>query len=72
MSSSGDLGQQMRSLVESLIERGIRLDEAHEQLERHFLSSVMSICSGNQSRAAAQLQLHRNTLRRKLERHGLL
>ena len=47
MSSSGDLGQQMRSLVESLIERGIRLDEAHEQL-------------------------HRNTLRRKLERHGLL
>lgn len=72
MSRGPTLKQQLDSLVVQMVERGIRLQEAHDQLERCFLAEVMRRHGGNQTRAAEALQVHRNTLRRKLERHDLL
>lgn len=42
------------------------------QVEKPMLIKVMAQCSGNQSKAAQMLGLNRNTLRKKLQEHGLL
>ena len=55
-----------------MVRRGIRLPEAQAQLERAFLDRVLKDCDGNQSRAADALEVHRNTLRRKLREHSLI
>ncbi len=72
MSRKPTLKVRLQELVGDMVKKGIRLQEAHEQLERQFLSEVLSACGGNQSRAAEALEVHRNTLRRKLRQHGLL
>lgn len=59
-------------IVEDMVRRGIRLPEAQAQLERAFLDRVMKDCAGNQTRAAETLEVHRNTLRRKLREHSLI
>ncbi|WP_029463169.1 helix-turn-helix domain-containing protein [Serpentinimonas barnesii] len=41
-------------------------------VEKPLLEVVLGRCQGNQSRAAQWLGLNRNTLRKKLQEHGLL
>ena len=41
-------------------------------VEQPLLQEVMARTRGNQSRAAQWLGLNRNTLRKKLQQHGLL
>lgn len=43
-----------------------------DEIERPLLREVMAWTDGNQSRAAQRLGLSRATLRKKLQRHGLL
>jgi DNA-binding protein Fis len=66
------LKKRLEELVEEMVRRGIQLPEAHDQLDKLFLLEVMRAADGNQSRAAARLEVHRNTLRRKLKAHGLI
>jgi DNA-binding NtrC family response regulator len=54
------------SAVHELINQGIRLDDAREELERLYLERALEVCNGSLTRAASQLGLHRNTLTRKL------
>lgn len=41
-------------------------------VEKPILESVMARAEGNQSQAAEMLGINRNTLRKKLQQHGLL
>ena len=41
-------------------------------VEKPMLTVVMARAEGNQSSAAAMLGINRNTLRKKLQQHGLL
>ncbi|NMM25816.1 MAG: Fis family transcriptional regulator [Glaciimonas sp.] len=41
-------------------------------VEKPMLAVVMARAEGNQSSAAAMLGINRNTLRKKLQQHGLL
>ncbi len=66
------LNKRLEQLVEEMVSKGIQLPEAHHQLEKLFLKQVMAANDGNQSRAAARLDVHRNTLRRKLRAHDLI
>lgn len=66
------LNKRLEELVEEMVGKGIRLPEAHDQLEKLFLRQVMADSEGNQCRAAERLDVHRNTLRRKLRAHGLI
>ncbi len=66
---------QLEGLVAQMVERGILFDEAVGEFEKRFIKRVLERTSGNQSRAAELLGIHRNTLSRKmgeykLERNG--
>jgi DNA-binding NtrC family response regulator len=47
------------------------LKEAMEALERNKILTTLQACGGNQTRAARELGISRNTLLRKLDRYGV-
>jgi DNA-binding NtrC family response regulator len=57
---------QLESLVGTMVERGILLEEAVGEFEKKFIKRVLERFNGNQSRAAKTLGIHRNTLSRKV------
>jgi len=62
---------QLESLVGTMVERGILLEEAVEEFEKKFIKQALEQSGGNQSRAASILGIHRNTLSRKLGEYKL-
>lgn len=66
------LNQRLDKLVGEMVEGGIRLEDALRELETLYLRRVLEETGGNQTRAAELLGIHRNTLRKKLRRCGLL
>jgi Fis family transcriptional regulator len=62
---------QLEALVGQMVERGILLDEAITDFERKFIKRALERANGNQSRAARELGIHRNTLSRKLDEYKL-
>ena len=58
--------EQLESLVDMMVERGILLEEALTEFEKKFIKCVLEDAKGNQSRAAKVLGIHRNTLSRKV------
>jgi len=63
--------EQLESLVGSMVERGILLEEALEEFEKKFIKQALEQSGGNQSRAASILGIHRNTLSRKLDEYKM-
>jgi DNA-binding NtrC family response regulator len=62
---------QLETLVGSMVERGILLEEAVHEFERKFIKYALDQSGGNRSRAASLLGIHRNTLSRKLGEYKL-
>jgi Fis family transcriptional regulator len=62
---------QLEGLVSQMVERGILFDEAVGEFEKRFIKRVLDRVDGNQSRAAHQLGIHRNTLSRKLTEYKM-
>jgi Fis family transcriptional regulator, factor for inversion stimulation protein len=58
--------QSFDGLVEHLMGHGFFLEEAVEILEKTLIARTLEATSGNQSAAAKQLGIHRNTLQRKM------
>jgi DNA-binding NtrC family response regulator len=59
----------MEELNAELVRKDIPLEIAKRELERIYLEKVLQAHNGNQSAAARQLGMHRNTLSKKLEQH---
>lgn len=59
--------QMLHDLVVEMVGKGIPLDMAKREFERAYLQAVLAEHDGNQSAAARQLGIHRNTLSKKLE-----
>ena len=68
--SRENLQSRLESIVADMLDGGLRMDEAVRELESHFLRQVLQRHDGNQSRAAAAMGIHRNTLRNKMRRVG--
>jgi len=66
------LRKRLDKLVREMVDGGIRLEDAIRELETLYLKRVLAQADGNQTRAAELLGIHRNTLRKKLRRCGLL
>ena len=62
---------QLEALVGQMVERGILLEEAVVEFEKKFIKRVLERSGGNQSRAARELGIHRNTLSRKVDEYKL-
>ncbi len=62
---------QLEALVVRMIDQGILFPDAVAEFEKRFIERVLDKHKGNQSRAAKSLGIHRNTLSRKVEEHGL-
>ena len=63
--------EQLESLIDMMVERGILLEEALTEFEKKFIKCVLENANGNQSRAAKILGIHRNTLSRKVADYKL-
>ena len=61
------LKERLESLCAEMIDRGILYSEARERFDRCFVSEVVRRCGGNLVRAAARLEIHRNTLSKRLK-----
>lgn len=60
------LKQRLESLIEEMISKGIRFQEARQEFEKRFIGRVLERENGNLSRAAKVLRIHRNTLSKKI------
>ncbi|HET8716047.1 MAG TPA: helix-turn-helix domain-containing protein [Holophagaceae bacterium] len=59
--------EKLRNLVAELVRGGVPLEMALREFERLYIEEVLASHDGNQSAAARELGIHRNTLSRKLE-----
>ena len=65
------LREQLERLVDDMVSRGIRYEDAQREFEKRFIAHVLAKAEGNLCRAAALLGMHRNTLSRKITEHRL-
>jgi DNA-binding NtrC family response regulator len=65
------LREQLEELVDEMVSRGIRYDEAQREFEKKFIMQVLLKADGNLGKAADLLGIHRNTLARKMTEYRL-
>ena len=58
-------------LVDEMVTKGIRYEDAHREFEKRFITRVLSKVDGNLCKAAHLLGMHRNTLSRKIAEYRL-
>jgi DNA-binding NtrC family response regulator len=62
---------ELDGVIERLLEAGITLPEAIGILERGMIEGALRRADGNQCATAKKLEIHRNTLQRKMTEYGL-
>ena len=65
------LKDQLDRLVDELVTRGVRYEDAQREFEKKFIAHVLSQSEGNLGKAADLLGMHRNTLSRKMTEYRL-
>jgi Fis family transcriptional regulator, factor for inversion stimulation protein len=60
------LREQLERLVDEMVSKGIRFEDAQREFEKRFIAHVLTKAGGNLCKAADVLGMHRNTLSRKL------
>jgi Fis family transcriptional regulator len=65
------LKEQLERLVEEMVNRGIRYDDALHEFEKKYITRVLLKADGNLCEAADLLGIHRNTLSRKIAEYHL-
>jgi Fis family transcriptional regulator, factor for inversion stimulation protein len=63
--------QQLEALVSEMVEKGILFADARREFEKRFIANMLERHSGNLSRAAKDLGIHRNTLGKKIEEYKI-
>jgi Fis family transcriptional regulator, factor for inversion stimulation protein len=61
----------LEHLVEEMVTKGIRYEDAHREFEKRYIAHVLSRVDGNLCKAADLLGIHRNTLSRKMTEYRL-
>lgn len=72
MASSGKICQVLEEVIDEMVAKGIYWSEAAQQFEKLFILRALESSSGNLSRAAEIMGVHRNTLSKKVREHGIL
>ena len=66
-----NLNGRLRQIVDELVRRGVTLSQARREFEKQYIESALEENSGNYSRSAKNLGVHRNTLRNKVSNLGI-
>jgi DNA-binding NtrC family response regulator len=61
----------LAALVQQMIDRGIRFEDAQKEFERMFIARALVKTDYNVCKAAKMTGLHRNTLSRKMSAYRL-
>jgi DNA-binding NtrC family response regulator len=62
---------QLDSLVQQMIDRGVRYEDARREFEKVFITRALQRSKGNVGDAAGLLGLHRNTVARKMSEYRI-
>ena len=65
------LREQLERLIDDLVTRGVRYDDAQREFEKRFIAHALAKSDGNLCKAADLLGMHRNTLSRKISEYRL-
>ena len=65
------LRDDLERLVDDMVTRGIRYEDAQREFEKRFIAHVLAKADGNLGKAADLLGMHRNTLSRKITEYRL-
>ena len=65
------LNQQLERLVDEMVTRGVRYEDAQREFEKRFIANILVKAEGNLCQAADLLGMHRNTLSRKITEYRL-
>ena len=65
------LREQLERLVDDMVTRGVRYEDAQREFEKRFIAHVLQDADGNLGKAADLLGMHRNTLSRKIAEYRL-
>ena len=59
------------ALIQQMIDKGIRFDDAQREFERTFITRALNKTNYNVCKAAKMTGLHRNTLARKMSAYKI-
>ncbi len=60
------ISDRLDRLVEEMVERGVRFEDAVHEFEKRFIARVLARSDGSLTKTAGALGVHRNTLTRKM------
>ena len=63
--------EQLDSLVQQMLDRGVRYEDARREFERVFLTRALQRSNGCVGDAAELLGIHRNTVTRKMTEYKI-
>ena len=63
--------EKLDSLVQQMIDGGLRYDEARREFEKVFITRALQRSNGNVGDAAELLGIHRNTVARKMSEYRI-
>jgi DNA-binding NtrC family response regulator len=62
---------QLEKLVQEMLDRGVRYDDARREFEKMFITRALQRSKGSVGDAADLLGLHRNTIGRKMTEYRI-
>jgi DNA-binding NtrC family response regulator len=62
---------QLETLVQELLDKGVLYDEARREFEKMFISRALQRSKGSVGDAAELLGMHRNTIARKITEYRI-
>ena len=65
------ISDRLEKLVEDMVDKGIRFEDAVREFEKRFITRVLSRSAGSLTKTADTLEMHRNTLARKMAEYKL-
>ena len=65
------LREELEHLVDNMVTRGVRYKDAQREFEKRFIARILTRANGNLGKAAGLLNMHRNTLSRKITEYRL-
>ena len=65
------ISDRLEKLVEEMVEKGVRFEDAVREFERRFIIRVLNGSDGSLTKTADALEMHRNTLTRKMAKYRI-